>query len=100
MDENFYINQNEEIQNNTTEFWSEKIYAVTDDYEVKGYVFFPKTGRKDRVLSDILNGNKRFMAIKNAEIINRADPEKKVETCDFIQLNLDSIILLRPLKEN
>lgn len=79
--------------------WSEKILVITKDYEIRGSVFMPKTGRKNRILSDILNGNKRFVAIKNCEIIHRDFPNRKVETHDFLQLNLNSIILLRPLKQ-
>ena len=78
--------------------WSERILVVTKDYEIRGSVFMPKTGRRNRILSDILNGGKRFVAIKNCEIIHREFPNRKVETHDFLQLNLNAIILLRPLK--
>ena len=79
--------------------WSERILVITKDYEIRGSVFMPKTGRKNRILSDILNGGKRFVAIKNCEIIHRDFPNRKVETHDFLQLNLNAIILLRPLKQ-
>ena len=81
---------------NIAGFWSEKIFVLTEDYEIKGYVFMPRTGRKNRVLSDILNGKKRFVAIKDAEITCRKYPDRKAEIHEFIQLNLDSIVLLRP----
>lgn len=80
-----------------TGIWSERILVVTKDYEIKGNVFMPKTGRKNRVLSDILNGGKRFVAIKNCEITHREFPNRKIEHHDFLQLNLNSIILLRPV---
>ena len=80
-----------------TGIWSERILVITKDYEIKGNVFMPKTGRKNRVLSDILNGGKRFVAIKNCEILHREFPNRKVEHHDFLQLNLNSIILLRPV---
>ncbi len=80
--------------------WSERVLVVTQDYEIKGYVFMPKTGKKNRVLSDILNGVKRFVAIKDCEIKHRLIPERKTEYHNFLQLNLSSIILLRPLSEN
>lgn len=79
--------------------WSEKVLVVTQDYEIRGYVFMPKTGRKNRVLSDILNGKKRFIAIKDCEVTYRHNSTRKLEYHDFIQLNLNSIILLRPDKE-
>lgn len=80
-----------------TGIWSEKILVITKDYEIRGNVFMPKTGKKNRVLSDILNGGKRFVAIKNCEILHREFPNKKLEHHEFLQLNLNSIILLRPL---
>ena len=79
--------------------WSEKVLVVTLDYEIKGYVFMPKTGKKNRVLSDILNSSKRFVAIKDCEIRHRIIPERKTEYHNFLQLNLSSIILLRPLSD-
>lgn len=78
--------------------WSERVLVITQDYEIRGYVFMPKTGRKNRVLSDILNGTKRFVAIKDCEVVHRNVSSRKVEKQDFIQLNLNSIILLRPEK--
>ncbi|MDD3238008.1 MAG: hypothetical protein PHV37_07940 [Candidatus Gastranaerophilales bacterium] len=82
-----------------TGIWSERILVITKDYEIKGNVFMPKTGRRNRVLSDILNGGKRFVAIKDCEIKHREFPNRKVENHDFLQLNLGSIILLRPLDD-
>ena len=80
--------------------WSEKVFVVTMDYEIKGYVFMPKTGKKNRVLSDILNSSKRFVAIKDCEVKHRLIPERKTEFHNFLQLNLSSIILLRPLSDD
>lgn len=80
-----------------TGVWSEKIHVVTEDYEVTGFIFLPKTYKKNRVLSDILNGKKRFIAIKDSIIVHRNHPERAVENHTFIQLNLNSIIMLRPV---
>ena len=60
----------------------------------------PKTGKRNRVLSDILNGTKRFVAIKDCEIVHRQNPNRKTEHHNFLQLNLNSIIILRPTAEN
>lgn len=90
---------NQEENTFITGIWSERVLVITKDYQIKGNVFMPKTGRKNRVLSDILNGAKRFVAIKNCEVVHRDFPNRKAETHDFLQLNLNSIILLRPLTE-
>lgn len=89
----------EEQNSFITGIWSERVLVITKDYQIKGNVYMPKTGRKNRVLSDILNGAKRFVAIKNCEVIHREFPNRKAETHEFLQLNLNSIILLRPLNE-
>ena len=93
-------NNIDETSSFITGIWSEKVLVITKDYQIKGKVFMPKTGRKNRVLSDILNGSKRFVAIKDCEVIHREFPNLKAETHEFLQLNLNSIILLRPLNDD
>ena len=83
-----------------TGVWSERVLVITQDYEIKGYVFMPRTGKKNRVLSDILNGLKRFVAIKDCEVTHRLIPNRRTEYHNFLQLNLNSIILLRPTVED
>lgn len=83
-----------EINSSISGFWAEKVYVVTSDFEIEGFVFMPKTGKKNRILSEILNGSKRFVAIKDAKMVNRKTPDKE-EFYPFIQLNLDSVIVLR-----
>jgi len=99
MDEEMFKNHIDFIEPNMPGLWSEKIIVITEDYEIKGYVFMPKTGKRNRILSDILNSNKRFVAVKDVEISYRKFPEKKAEKQDFIQINLNSIVLLRPISE-
>lgn len=82
-----------------TGVWSERVLVITQDYEIKGYVFMPRTGKKNRVLSDILNGMKRFVAIKDCEVTHRILPNRRTEYHNFLQLNLSSIIILRPTLE-
>ena len=96
MTENFEYSSNDFI----TGVWSERVLVITQDYEIKGYVFMPRTGKKNRVLSDILNGLKRFVAIKDCEITHRLNPNRRTEYHNFLQLNLNSIILLRPTLED
>ncbi len=100
--EEFNMNKPKSVSMNedfTSGVWSEKVLVITQDYEIRGYVFMPKTGKKNRVLSDILNGVKRFVAIKDCEIKHRLIPERRTEYHNFLQLNLSSIILLRPVAD-
>ncbi len=91
------MNQQSENPDIVKGYWSEKVLVITKDYEIKGYVFMPRTGKKNRILSDILNGEKRFVAIKEAEVTSRQYPDRKAEICDYLHLNLDSIIILKPV---
>ncbi len=96
--DDFNLNSRKMKDDFTSGVWSEQVLVVTQDYEITGFVFMPKTGRKNRVLSDILNGTKRFVAIKDCTVKHRLIPTRKLEHHRFLQLNLSSIIILRPLK--
>ena len=90
--------ENNEIVNENfiSGVWSEKVLIITDDFEITGFVFMPKIGKRSRILSDILNGKRRFIAVKDCELKKRNVPTDPTEKHDFIQVNLDSIIILRP----
>ncbi len=95
------MNSFEEIEKDfISGIWSERVLVITKDYEISGKVFMPRTGRKNRLLSDILNGGRRFVAIKDCTISHRGYPNRKIEHHDFLQLNLNSIILLRPMSKD
>lgn len=98
MDEMFYGNR-DLMGTSMPGLWSEKIMVITEDYEIKGFVYMPKTGKKNRLLSDILNSNRRFVAIKDVDISFRKHPDREHEKHEFIQINLDSIVLLRPISD-
>ena len=90
------------VENNDAEsfikgVWSEQVLVITEDYEIVGKIFLPKINKRNRVLSDLLNGKKRFMAIKNCQIKHRHFPDRTTEEQDFIQLNINPIIMLRPI---
>ena len=92
----------EELGDNdfTNGVWSERVLVITQEYEIKGSVFMPKIGKRSRVLSDILNGKKRFVAIKDCEVSYRLMPNRRTEFHDFVQLNINSIIILRPTSDS
>ncbi len=92
----------EETSNNDliSGLWSEKVLIVTKDYEIQGSIFMPKIGKQNRIISDILNSSKRFVAVKDCEVTYRNQPHRRNEYHDFVQINIYSIILLRPIKED
>lgn len=91
---------NNEILELTTSAWREKVYIETAEHIIKGYVFMPKIGKRNRLLSEILNTNKQFIAVKNCTLEYKLTPQRDVESHEFLQVNLSSILLMRPLYED
>lgn len=91
---------NKEILELTSSAWREKVYIETSEHIICGYIFMPKIGKKTRLLSDVLNGNKNFIAVKNCTIEYKLLPSKPIEEHEFMQVNVSSILLMRPLYEN
>ena len=56
---------NNEILELTTSAWREKVYIETAEHIIRGYIFMPKIGKKSRLLTEVLNTNKQFIAVKD-----------------------------------
>ena len=92
--------ENNEILELTTSAWREKVYIETAEHIICGYVFMPKIGKKSRLLSEILNTGKEFIAVKNCTLEYKLNPSKNVEKHEFMQVNISSILLMRPMYED
>ena len=57
--------ENNEILELTTSAWRERVYIETAEHIICGYIFMPKIGKKSRLLSEVLNTEKNFIAVKN-----------------------------------
>lgn len=78
----------------------ERVLIITEDYEIKGWLYNPGLSRANRFLTNLLNGaNRNFVAVTECEITYK-NRHGEVEHLDFLQLNLRYIILIRPLKED
>ena len=91
--------ENKEILELTSSAWREKVYIETSEHIIEGYIFMPKIGKKNRLLSEVLNGNKNFIAVKNCTLEYKLNSSKDIERHDFIQVNISSILIMRPLKD-
>lgn len=79
--------------------WREMVYIETTEHIIKGYIFMPKLGKRSRLLTEVLNSNKHFIAVKNCTVEFKLTPQKGIEEYDFMQVNLASILLMRPVNE-
>lgn len=92
--------KNKEIDELVTAAWREKVYIETTEHIITGFIFMPKIGKKNRLLSEVLNGNKNFIAVKECTLEYKLNAMKNLETHDFMQVNVSSILIMRPLNEN
>lgn len=91
------------MSENTSEFsttsWQEKVYIETSEHIIHGDIYMPKVGKQARLITDVLNSGKSFVAVKNCTIEYKNIPSRTLEAHDFIQVNIASIIIMRPYNE-
>ena len=91
--------QNKTVNELSTNAWSEKVYIETAEHIICGYVFMPKIGKRARLLSDILNTEKNFIAVKQCSLEYKLNPTRNIESHDFLEVNIASILIMRPIYE-
>lgn len=84
----------------TSSYWIEKVVIITESYEIIGNIFMPKTTKRSRLLSELLNSNRKFIAIKDCTLQSRINGSFEPETLDFLEININSIILLKPFSND
>ncbi len=89
-----------DISELTDTVWKEKVYIETAEFKIIGFVFMPKIGKRTRLLTEILNSNKQFIAVKNCQIEFKLIPQKEIEYHDFLQVNISTILLMRPIYDD
>ena len=90
---------NKEITDFTASAWREKVYIETAEHIIRGYIFMPKIGKRERLLTEVLNSGKTFIAVKECSLEYKHLPGKDVESHDFMQINVSSILIMRPIYE-
>ena len=92
--------ETKEIMSLMDSVWKEKVYIETAEFIIIGYIFMPKIGKRSRLLTEVLNSNKQFIAVKDCRLEFKISPSKEVEYHDFLQVNISTILLMRPVYEN
>ena len=84
----------------TDTVWKEKVSIETAEHIIIGYIFMPKIGKRSRLLTEALNGRKQFIAVKDCRLEFKLMPQRDVEFYDFLQVNISTILLMRPVNED
>jgi len=87
----------EKLNDDITNAWSEQVYIETAEYIIKGTVYMPKIGKRSRILTEILNTNKQFLAVTDCYLESKLSPQREIEHYRFMELNLSTILIMRPL---
>ena len=88
-----------ELNEFTKSAWREKVYIETAEHIIRGYIFMPKIGKRNRLLSEVLNTGKTFIAVKECSMEFKLNPAREMEKHDFMQVNISSILIMRPLED-
>lgn len=80
----------------TDTVWKEKVYIETAEFKIIGFIYMPKIGNQSRLLTEVLNSNKQFIAVKECKLEYKLIPQKEIEYHDFLQVNISTILLMRP----
>ncbi|MBR6127572.1 hypothetical protein IKQ21_07810 [bacterium] len=83
-----------------TDVWSERVYIETKEYVIRGTVYMPKVGKKNRLLTEILNTNKQFLAVTDCDIESKLTPQRPVEHYKFLEVNLSTVLIMRPVEQS
>lgn len=77
-----------------------KIEIVTATHQMVGYIFLPRAMKENRRLTNLLNGDKRFIALTKVAVTDRLTGHKESKIYPFVQININSIELVKPIEEN
>ncbi len=74
-----------------------EVIILTADHEIKGTVHVSKYTKTNRELTDLLNDKeKRFLAVTNAEIIERKNNTLPPRRYNFLEIHIDCIMMVHP----
>ena len=81
----------------TDTVWKEKVNIETAEFIIIGYIYMPKIGKKSRLLTEVLNGHRQFLAVKDCRLEFKLMPQREIEYHDFLQVNISTILIMRPV---
>jgi len=81
----------------TTE--SVRVMVSTANYILEGNLFLSRSMKENRRLTNLLNSDRRFIALTDVTMTDRKTGQVETKGHSFVQLNLDQVELVKPLSE-
>ncbi len=76
---------------------SSRVMVATPNYEMEGNVFLSRSMKESRRLTNLLNGDKRFLALTDVKITQRKTGVPEEALLPYVHVNLDTIELIKPI---
>lgn len=73
-----------------------RVTIATATLLMEGDLYLPKTGKDDRRLTALLNSERRFLALTDVMVYDRATNTRVQEKHPFLEVNLNSIEFVKP----
>ena len=74
-----------------------EVTILTADHDIKGVVHVSKYTNTNRELTDLLNDKeRRFLAVTNAEIVERNSNNIPPRRYNFLEVHIDCIMMVHP----
>lgn len=80
----------------TTE--STRIEMVTATHRLEGNIFLPRAMKENRRLTNLLNSDKRFVALTQVTVTDRTTGQQDATVYPYIQVNMNAIELVKPIE--
>ncbi|MBY0404133.1 MAG: hypothetical protein K2X66_09555, partial [Cyanobacteria bacterium] len=74
-----------------------RVLVATNTMIFEGNLFLSKLGKEERRLSNLLNSDKKFIALTDVLMTSRQAPHVAPENSPFVEVSLRSIEYLKPL---
>lgn len=74
-----------------------RIEVVTATHRLVGYIFLPRAMKENRRLTNLLNSDKRFIALTKVSVTDRLTNTTEPTTYPFVQMNINTIELVKPV---
>lgn len=83
---------------NSVQSTSDMIRAiiVTRFFNLEGTVHCPRLGKDDRRFSNMLNSDRKFLALTNVTVVNRMNGAKDAKIYPLIQVSLEAVEFIQP----
>ncbi len=76
---------------------STRVMVATPHYEMEGNVYLSRSMKESRRLTNLLNGDKRFIALTDVKVTDRKTGLSESDRLPYAHVNLATIELIKPV---